>query len=69
MELGLRDRIWLVTGSTAGIGLESARLFRGEGAKVVTCGRRDDGIGDLHVVADLARPDEPEKVVAAAQGK
>jgi 3-oxoacyl-[acyl-carrier protein] reductase len=66
MDLGLRDRICVVTGSTGGIGLETARLLQAEGAKVVTSGRRDDGIGDLHVGADLALPGEPERVVAAA---
>ena len=32
----------------------------------MTSGRRDEGIGDLHVAADLAQPGEPERVVAAA---
>ena len=66
MDLGLTDRICVVTGSTAGIGLAVARALQSEGAKVVTTGRSDDGIGDLHVAADLARPGEPERVVAAA---
>ena len=35
MDLGLEDRICLVTGSTAGIGLETARLLAAEGARVV----------------------------------
>src|SRR5262249_39838501 len=42
----------------------TAQLLRDEGARVVTTGRRPDGIGDLHVVGDLARPGEPERVVA-----
>ena len=66
MELGLRDKVCVVTGSTGGIGLEVARLLQEEGAQVVTSGRRDEGIGDLHVAADLARPGEPERVVGAA---
>jgi NAD(P)-dependent dehydrogenase (short-subunit alcohol dehydrogenase family) len=65
MELGLRDKVCLVTGSTAGIGLRVAEQLREEGAHVVTTGRRDDGIGDLHVAADLTRHGEPERVVAA----
>ena len=68
MDLGLRDRVCVVTGSTAGIGLETARLLVAEGARVVTSGRGEaPGIGEeLHVQADLARPGEPEAVVEAA---
>jgi NAD(P)-dependent dehydrogenase (short-subunit alcohol dehydrogenase family) len=39
MDLGLRDRTCLVTGSTAGIGLETARLLAAEGAHVIVTGR------------------------------
>lgn len=68
MNLGLTDARCLVTGSTAGIGLETARLLAGERARVVTCGRRGaPGIGEVaHVSADLSLPSEPERVVAAA---
>jgi NAD(P)-dependent dehydrogenase (short-subunit alcohol dehydrogenase family) len=66
MDLGLRDRVCVVTGSTGGIGLDVARLLQEEGAHVVTSGRRGDGVGDLHVAADLTRPGEPQRVVAAA---
>jgi 3-oxoacyl-[acyl-carrier protein] reductase len=63
VDLGLRDRVCVVTGSTGGIGLATARLLQAEGARVVTSGRRAEGIGDLHVAADLARPGEPERLV------
>ena len=55
MDLGLRDRACLVTGSTDGIGLATARLLVEEGARVVTCGRAEaPGIGEAHhVQADL----------------
>jgi NAD(P)-dependent dehydrogenase (short-subunit alcohol dehydrogenase family) len=66
MDLGLQDKVCVVTGSTAGIGLAVARMLDDESATVVTTGRRDEGIGDLHVAADLAAPGEPERVVAAA---
>jgi NAD(P)-dependent dehydrogenase (short-subunit alcohol dehydrogenase family) len=66
MELGLRDTVCLVTGSTAGIGLETAKQLQAEGARVVTTGRSEHGIGELHVAADLTRRGEPERVVAAA---
>jgi 3-oxoacyl-[acyl-carrier protein] reductase len=42
MDLGLKDRICLITGSTAGIGLETARLLVAEGARVVINGRDAD---------------------------
>ena len=68
MDLGLSGRRCLVTGSTGGIGLETARLLAAEGADVVTAGRGEaPGIGEsLHVRGDLARPGEPERVVAEA---
>ena len=66
MDLGLRDRVCLVTGSTSGIGLETARLLAAEGARVVTAGRRDEppGVGEaLHVATDLGRAGEPDRLV------
>jgi NAD(P)-dependent dehydrogenase (short-subunit alcohol dehydrogenase family) len=69
VDLGLRDRICLVTGSTGGIGREVARLLAAEGAKVVTSGRRSEGPGvgeALHVAADLSLAGGPESVVEAA---
>jgi len=68
VDLGLRDRLCIVTGSTGGIGLVTASLLVEEGARVVTCGRSEaPGIGEaLHVQADLSRPGEPERVVAEA---
>ena len=66
MDLGLGGKVCIVTGSTSGIGLEVARQLRAEGAHVATSGRRSDGIGDLHVAADLSIPGEPERLVSAA---
>ena len=58
MDLGLRDTVCLVTGSTGGIGAAVADLLREEGAQVVTVGRSG---GDVR--ADLSRAGEPERVV------
>ena len=66
MELGLADKVCLVTGSTSGIGYETARQLREEGATIVTSGRSGEGVGDLHVSADLARPGEPERLIASS---
>ena len=66
MELGLQGKVCVVTGSTSGIGLEIALQLQAERAVVVTSGRRAEGIGELHVAADLSLPGEPERVVGAA---
>ena len=68
MDLGLRNRACLVTGSTEGIGLATVRLLLDEGARVVTCGRGEaPGVGEArHVRADLSVAGEPERVVAEA---
>ena len=74
MDLGLRDRVCVVTGSTAGIGLETARLLTAEGARVMVTGRdserveeaRQDAGAELGVVADLAEPGAAAELIAAA---
>jgi NAD(P)-dependent dehydrogenase (short-subunit alcohol dehydrogenase family) len=74
MNLGLRERTCIVTGSTGGIGLETARLLAAEGARVVICGRdlarveqaRETAGAALGVTCDLADPGGPEQLVARA---
>jgi 3-oxoacyl-[acyl-carrier protein] reductase len=68
VDLRLRGKACLVTGSTTGIGLETSRLLVAEGARVVTCGRRDPpGIGEeAHVEVDLESRGEPERAVSEA---
>lgn len=75
MDLGLRDRVCLVTGSTSGIGLETARLLASEGARVAICGRnsarveqaREDVGAALGIVADLSETDAPDRLVAETE--
>jgi NAD(P)-dependent dehydrogenase (short-subunit alcohol dehydrogenase family) len=67
MELGLEEKVCIVTGSTAGIGLAVARQLQEEGARVVTSGRRSAGVGDVHVSADLTQPAAADELVAAAE--
>jgi 3-oxoacyl-[acyl-carrier protein] reductase len=72
LDLGLQDRVCVVTGSTAGIGLETARMLAQEGARVVTCGRSEEAprVGEaLHVAADLASPEAPSELAARTQGE
>ena len=72
MDLGLRDRVCVVTGSTAGIGLETARVLAGEGARVVVTGRdservaraREEAGAALGVVADLGERAAAEELIA-----
>src|SRR3954469_5983094 len=74
MDLGLRDRVCLVTGSTAGIGLETARLLATEGARVVVTGRdperveqaRADSGAVAGIAADLSDPAAAERLVSQA---
>jgi 3-oxoacyl-[acyl-carrier protein] reductase len=42
MDLQLKDKVVVVTGGSAGIGLEAARLFVAEGARVLICARREE---------------------------
>jgi 3-oxoacyl-[acyl-carrier protein] reductase len=74
MDLGLRERVCVVTGSTAGIGRETARLLAEEGARVVVTGRESARVertrkevgAALGVVCDLAEPAAPEELITEA---
>ncbi|GAA3667184.1 SDR family oxidoreductase [Nocardioides ginsengisoli] len=77
MDLELRDRTYLVTGGSSGVGLATVELLLGEGARVVTCGRRADALEAaaaalgspdnlLSRVCDVRDPDAVAALVAAA---
>ena len=74
MDLGLRDRVCVVTGSTGGIGLATAKQLADEGARVVVCGReterveraREQSGAALGVICDLAEPAAPGQLVDEA---
>jgi NAD(P)-dependent dehydrogenase (short-subunit alcohol dehydrogenase family) len=68
VDLGLEGKACVVTGSTGGIGLETARLLAAEGARVVTSGRSAaPAVGEVaHVRVDLSEQGGPERLVAEA---
>jgi 3-oxoacyl-[acyl-carrier protein] reductase len=78
MDLGLRDKVAIVTGSSRGLGLASAKALAAEGCRVSLCARTEATLlaaarevsrvagGDdrvLAVSADLARADGIQTVI------
>ncbi len=80
MDLGLTDRVYVVTGASRGLGRACAQLLADEGARLVVASRDESsvtaaakamGAGDRVVAlpADLADPSAAERLVAAAVGR
>ncbi|MEU5702236.1 SDR family oxidoreductase [Streptomyces aurantiacus] len=76
MDLGLKDRVYVVTGATRGLGHASARELVADGAKVVITGRDEKTVGEAAaalgpnargVAVDNADPTAPESLIAAAR--
>jgi len=44
LSYGLDGRVFVITGGSRGIGFEIAKLFIGQNAKVVICGRKKEGL-------------------------
>jgi NAD(P)-dependent dehydrogenase (short-subunit alcohol dehydrogenase family) len=57
----LQDKVCVITGAASGIGAETARLFRAEGATVVGVDLLEGAVGDLALQADVT----DEQAVAA----
>jgi 3-oxoacyl-[acyl-carrier protein] reductase len=71
MDLGLQGKVCVVTGASQGIGLETARRLREEGAEVLLVARREEPLvaaarelGAEYVAADVTDPDVDERIVA-----
>ncbi|MFE5212274.1 SDR family oxidoreductase [Streptomyces sp. NPDC056600] len=76
MDLGLKDRVYVVTGGSRGLGNATARELVADGAKVVVSGRDEAsvaaaveelGANAVGVAADNGDPATPERLVAAAR--
>jgi 3-oxoacyl-[acyl-carrier protein] reductase len=76
MDLGLQDRVFIITGGARGLGRATADCLVAEGARVVLSGRSEDSLkeavaalGDaaVGVAADNADPGTPARVIAAAR--
>ncbi|WP_394435131.1 SDR family oxidoreductase [Streptomyces sp. SGAir0957] len=76
MDLGLKDRVYVVTGATRGLGNAAARELVADGAKVVITGRdeqkakdaaADIGANAVGIGVDNADPRVADRVIAAAR--
>ncbi|MCG5435265.1 SDR family oxidoreductase [Micromonospora foliorum] len=78
MDLGLTDRVYVLTGASRGLGYATAQSLVADGARVVLSARDPDAVaaaaqrlgGPEHAVgltADLTDPETPGQLVAAAQ--
>lgn len=78
MDLGLSDRVYLLTGASRGLGLATAEALVADGARVVLSARdtelvssASDRLGGadraLGIAADLTDPATPQRLIDAAQ--
>jgi 3-oxoacyl-[acyl-carrier protein] reductase len=77
MDLGLAERVYIVTAATRGLGFASARELVADGARVVVTGRTKESVAEAvdalggpelaeGVVADNVAEDTAERLVGAA---
>jgi 3-oxoacyl-[acyl-carrier protein] reductase len=75
MDLGLKDRVYILTGASGGLGFATAQALVADGAKVVISSRSQDSIdratgelgpGAIGVAVDNADATAPAQLIAAA---
>lgn len=80
MDLGLRGRVYVITGGSRGLGRATAEALVADGARVVVNSRDEAAVARaaeelggaesaLGVAGDLATPGTAERLVAAAQAR
>ncbi|TWD83874.1 3-oxoacyl-[acyl-carrier protein] reductase [Kribbella amoyensis] len=78
MDLGLRDRTYIVTGASGGLGLATARVLAEEGARLVISSRNEESIARaaaelgenvVGIPVDNADPESAERLAATAVAK
>jgi len=62
VDLGLTDKIAIITGSTRGLGLATARALVAEGCNVTICARGEGGLAEA--ATDLRRMGGDDRVIA-----
>ncbi|MFE7898533.1 SDR family oxidoreductase [Streptomyces sp. NPDC057424] len=76
MDLGLKDRVYVVTGATRGLGNATARELVADGAKVVVSGRDEKSVAEaaaelgpnaVGVAVDNAHPEAAARLIGAAR--
>jgi 3-oxoacyl-[acyl-carrier protein] reductase len=77
MDLGLKDRVYVITGATRGLGFATAEALVADGAKVVVTGRTDEaateaaaqlGAGSaVGIGADNTAPETAERLIETAK--
>lgn len=78
MDLGLADRVYILTGASRGLGFATAECLVADGARVVIASRDQDQVeraaaslgGPSHaagIAADLADPDTPQRLIDVAR--